>query len=106
MDNGSGFAWITKGREIENYVRPQLLHDALKELHPNVYSKPDKVGRYDHAFYFVRKNARSPDTKIYTTGDKVGAALLVAAKPAELDILDLRERINELVAMIRAANAS
>lgn len=106
LAKGSGFAWITKGREIENYVRPQLLHDALKELHPNVYSKPDKVGRYDHAFYFVRKNARSPDTKIYTAGDKVGAALLVAAKPAELDILDLRERINELVAMIRAANAS
>lgn len=105
MDRGSGFAWITKGREIENYVRPELLHSALKELHPKLYSRPHKVGRYDHAFYFVKKNARSPDTEVYTAGDKVGVALHVAAKPAELDILDLRERINALVAMIRAANS-
>lgn len=105
MERGSGIAWITKGREIENYVRPELIQAALKELHPKLYKAPHKVGQYDHAFYFERKRARSVDSSIYTSGDKVGAALWVSAKPAELDILDLRDRINDLAAMIRKANA-
>lgn len=102
---GGGIAWITKGREIENYVRPELLQAALKKLHPRLYKRPHGVGQYDHAFYFERKDARGPEAVICTTGDKVGAASLVCEHAAELDILDLKARVRELVAMIRAANA-
>ena len=34
FDKGSGFAWITKGHEIENYVDPQILLESIKIVHP------------------------------------------------------------------------
>lgn len=106
MKDSESIVWITKGREIENYVDPTVLQEALKTLHPSIYLKPDKVGPYDHAFYFFRKNARKADDGVYTKGDKVGAALKVCEKPADLRVLDLQARISELAAMIRRANAA
>lgn len=99
MATGPGIVWITKGREIENYVNPEELHDALKKLHPNIYQAPCAVGPYDHAFYFTRK-----DGKMEFKGDKVGAALKVCEQPADLSIFDLKAQITILVAMIKAAN--
>ncbi|RAP40398.1 hypothetical protein BYZ73_15770 [Rhodovulum viride] len=104
MRDSECVVWITKGREIENYVDPAVLQDAFKACHPTIYRNPDKVGQYDHAFYFVRKNVRKPEDKVYTKGDKVGAALRVCEKPADLSMLDLKARIGELAAMIRRAN--
>lgn len=104
MSDDDSVAWITKGREIENYVEPTVLHSALKACHPNTYKGPDKVGEYDHAFYFVRKKPTKSGATVHKTGDKVGAALLVCEQPADLSILDLKARIKELAAMIRRAN--
>src|SRR5262245_22275971 len=33
ISNGSGIAWITKGREIENYIDPTRLQAAVKQLY-------------------------------------------------------------------------
>ena len=99
MATGPGIVWITKGREIENYVTPEALHDALKTLHPNIYQAPSAVGPYDHVFYFTRK-----DGKMEIKGDKVGAALKVCERPADLSIHDLKAQITNLVAMIKSAN--
>ncbi|MBL3611020.1 AAA family ATPase [Rhodovulum sulfidophilum] len=104
MQDSECVVWITKGREIENYVEPAVLQEALKACHPTIYRNPDKVGQYDHAFYFVRKNGKKSEGDVYTKGDKVGAALRVCEKPADLSILDLKARIGELAAMIRRAN--
>lgn len=51
MGQGNGVAWVTAGREIENYVDGRLLQEALEQLHPRIYRSPGKTGRYDHAFY-------------------------------------------------------
>ena len=40
FNEGPGFAWITQGREIENYVKPQLLEVAIKEVHEKAISLP------------------------------------------------------------------
>ncbi|MCV2888187.1 AAA family ATPase [Ruegeria aquimaris] len=94
-----GMVWITKGREIENYIDHTALQAALQTLHPRIYDHPAEGGAFDHAFFFYRK-----DGKVHQAADKVGAARLVCEGPAKLDILDLRDRVTELARHIRKAN--
>ena len=105
LSTAAGVVWVTAGREIENYIDGSRLQAALKELHPNIYKAPGKTGQYDHAFYFWRDDPKKEGTRqTYKEGDKVGAANLICADEADLDPLDLRDRIGELVQMIRKAN--
>ena len=105
MSGGEGVVWVSAGREIENYVDGSELQLALKALHPRLYEKAGNTGQYDHAFYFFRKNPKNAESlEAYKGGDKVGAAAIICDQPANLDILDLRERVSELVAMVRHAN--
>lgn len=59
MSKSGCIAWVTEGREIENYIDPDKLQLALKKIHPTIYAKPAKTGKFDHAFYFYRKNEGS-----------------------------------------------
>ncbi|MBT8167773.1 AAA family ATPase [Ruegeria litorea] len=95
-----GFVWITKGREIENYVDYDDLQGVLKELHPKVYDGSWDGGEFEHAFYFKRKGKAEP----YKDANKIGAARKICEQPANLGVLDLRERVTELVALIHRAN--
>ncbi len=97
-----GMVWITKGREIENYVDYDDLQGVLNKLHPKVYGGSLGSGEYEHAFYFKRKGKAEP----YKDANKVGAARKICEQSANLDVLDLRERVTELVALIRRANDS
>ncbi|WP_081035940.1 AAA family ATPase [Rhodobacter capsulatus] len=98
-------AWITAGREVENYVNGAKLQRALKEIHSKLYVAPCATKRFDHAFYFYRNDPSNSQRKLtYKEGDKVRAATLICSDPADLSILDLKERLEELAAMIRAAN--
>jgi len=105
MNEGAGVVWVTAGREIENYVDGEELQLALKKLHPQIYKKSGQIGQYDHAFYFLRENPQDANKLLtHKGGDKVGAATIICSKPADLDRLDLRAKIDELVEMIRKAN--
>lgn len=95
----SGICWVTKGREIENYVDHDVLQTALKAAHPKIYDKPDKAGEYDHAFFFYKKGG-----DLYKDADKVKVARIVCEKQADLDVLDLKAQISGLVKMIKEAN--
>ncbi|MEX0287010.1 MAG: AAA family ATPase [Paracoccaceae bacterium] len=106
MSGDQGIIWVTKGREIENYVDPEILQSALKECHPTIYGKPNMVGQYDHAFYFARKDSKGPHAEIYKRGDKVGAALIVCKQKPDINRLDLRARLEQLATMIRNANGN
>lgn len=92
--------WITKGREIGNYVEHALLQDAVKRTHPDIYGSPAAGGVYDHALNFNR--ARPSDALIKV--NKVKVARVVANAPANLEILDLRARVEDFVRLIRRAN--
>ena len=105
MESGAGVAWVTAGREIENYVDGPTLQNALKVAHPKAYKAPGKTGRYDHSFYFMRENPDNPEKRqTYKEGNKVKAANIVCSEPAILNVLDLEERITELARMIQKAN--
>lgn len=105
MSDGSGLVWITAGREMENYIDAKKLQAALKERHPRIYRGACKTGQYEHAFYFYRDNPKKKgERETYKDGDKVGAANLICQANADLDILDLRDRIQEIILMIHRAN--
>ncbi|MBI1492031.1 AAA family ATPase [Halocynthiibacter styelae] len=106
MSKDGGIAWITKGREIENYLPHDQLQNALKKLHPKVYGAPSNGGAYDHAFYFERKVKKSGEDNVYKVGDKVGAATIICSSTdvVDFDVLDLKKRISELAQMIILAN--
>lgn len=105
MTNGPGVVWVTAGREIENYIEGTALQAALKKVHSRTYKAPCKTGQFDHAFYFYRDDPKKPDGKcIFKGGDKIGAAIEVCQNRQNLDILDLRQRMEELVRMIQRAN--
>ncbi|WP_299851830.1 AAA family ATPase [uncultured Roseovarius sp.] len=106
MSKDGGIVWITKGREIENYVPHERLQDSLRERHSQIYGAPSAGGAYDHAFYFERKGAKPGFDNIYKAGDKVGAANIICGEDesVDFDVLDLKTRVTELVQMILDAN--
>jgi predicted ATP-dependent endonuclease of OLD family len=106
MSKDGGIVWITKGREIENYVPHEVIQEALKERHSKIYGAPSAKGTYDHAFYFERKSPKGSAETIYTEADKVGVAAIICEEDRAVDfsVLDLKERVTELSRMIVDAN--
>lgn len=105
-----GVAWLTKGREIENYVQHSELQAAVAEVYKTSYVRAGKGGQFDHALYFRRRKTTGANAseaeKVVTEDkvDKVKVAHAVCSTAVNLDVLDLRERVAELVAMIHEAN--
>ncbi len=107
LGSHGGVAWITKGREIENYVDHGLLQGELANLYPQIYGKPLDGGLYDHALHFERASGariKPGADNVQRDVDKVALARAICRQPANLSTLDLNERTLELVAMIRKAN--
>ncbi|MBB3393034.1 hypothetical protein FHT82_005823 [Rhizobium sp. BK275] len=111
ISKGKGFCWITKGREIENYIDHQALQRAVAGVYGDVYDKADGSGQFDHALYFWRKAPKargkggsSAEDMLQKDVDKVRVAKAVCEGKADLSILDLKLRISELLEFIRSAN--
>lgn len=98
FNQGPGFAWITKGREVENYIPVAVLEDAVKNIYPKAKGL-NKKGQYDHVLPYKHSNGRVVDRV-----DKVKVAHAVASNQAELDVLDLRQMVNKVVQFIRDSN--
>lgn len=105
LSDGGGLVWITEGREVENYVDPKLLHEALGNIHSTTYKGPAETGQYDNAFYFERKKMDRNGGIIHKGADKVGVAGYVCRNSANLDILDLKARTRDVVHLIQKANS-
>jgi predicted ATP-dependent endonuclease of OLD family len=100
-----GIVWITAGREIENYIEHATLQLAVEKIHAKAYEKPHKGGQFDHALHFWRKDVDGSKLKVEEKVNKVEVSRKVVEidKP-NLDILDLKERLDELINFIRIAN--
>ena len=97
FDQGPGFAWVTQGREIENYIDPILLERAVKEVHPSAV-KLIRCDQYSNCLYY-----RTADRK-KVQADKVKVARKVAESPANLDVLNLKTQIRRLCRFILESN--
>lgn len=107
-----GVAWLTMGREIENYLDVELLEAELSAYYPNEFKARSDTGPYGHALFFYRKPYHNrPSTSVHggdntrTDIDKVGMARRLCSQPLKLDVLDLEDRIKQIVDLILKANS-
>lgn len=98
FSQGPGFAWVTAGREIENYIDPNILEEAVKKVHPNV--KEIMKGQFDNCV----KELSTINGKKPFDADKVKVALEVVNHPPNFNILDLNEKMEQVIEFIRQAN--
>jgi hypothetical protein len=91
-----GVAWITQGREIENYIDPGVIIRAIR----NIDSKASKLIETDD--YGRRWRYRRKGSAKHHEADKVQLAREVVALEPSLDVLDLRRRVASIVSLIRS----
>lgn len=99
FNRGPGFAWVTKGREIENYIDSQTLGNAIKEIYPKIQSLQNK-GPYDDVFDKVVIEDGNMDLH----PDKVKVAKKIVQKEVNFDVLDLNENVERLVKFVLESN--
>ena len=97
FDSGPGFCWVTTGREIENYVHPNVVLEALRKIKKNVNSL-ESEDRFAQIYRYKVGRVIKDDV------DKVRLARTVADSPADLEQYDLKKQMNKLGNFIRAAN--
>lgn len=96
---GDSFSWVTKGREIENYVPVAVVERALAKEHTK-FLRLASPGQFEHRLRFIESEIESEPRN----PDKVKIAKRVAEEAPQLDELDLRKRVNDLVRFIRRAS--
>jgi len=93
-----GYAWVTEGREVENYVNSDVLLEAVRDCHPGAV-RLQHTGQYDHALTYIDKKS-----VVNSRVDKVQVARAAVDRGLTLDPYNLRSRIRTLVAFIRTSN--
>jgi predicted ATPase len=91
-----GFSWVTKGREVENYVRPSNMLEALRAIAP---TKKHRLAKslYDRC---ILSGARGNPL-----ADKVKTAhWLVENAKLDLAVLDLEKQVKRVCTFISRAN--
>lgn len=99
FDKGLGFAWITKGREIENYIAIDVLEKAAKTVHANIESLA-KRGDYDNRLKLAIVGGAEKEFDM----DKVKIAKEVVKGAAGFGELDLEEQVQKIVKFIKDSN--
>ncbi len=98
FDDGAGFAWITAGREIENYFSADSLKEAIESVHSTA-TVTSKLGKYDNCLSI--KTAKGKKTQ----ASKVRIAKYIARnKTVDLGALDLSKKVTDLVDFIKDSN--
>lgn len=98
FDSGPGHAWITAGREVENYLPVDLLKDAIANVCTKSTST-SQMGQYDHVL-----TLKSPKGLV-TQAPKVDVAKFIVQKnKPDFTVLDLRRQLDRVLDFIRKAN--
>lgn len=99
FDQGPGFTWITKGREIENYLQMDKLEEAVMDVHPSAKKLIEK-SQWSNLLNYIKKD----NDKLRTANKVKVAQYYTKHNPPDFSILDLNDRINELVNFILISN--
>lgn len=97
---GPGLAWVTAGREIENYLTPETLLASLKVIDRDA-KELIEAGQYASCLKYRRADGSAVDHI-----DKIKLAYAVVKQPAQLDVLDLKANMLRLLNFIREANGA
>lgn len=98
FDQGEGVAWVTQGREIENYIDPDVLLKAIRAAHRSATTLT-RTGQYDVVTRYKDSKGKMKDM------DKVKVAREVANLGRSEGRYDLQVRISRLVRFVHEANA-
>jgi predicted ATPase len=98
FSSGPGFAWVTAGREIENYLTPETLLASLKVIDRDA-KELTETGQCASCLKYRRADGSAVDHI-----DKIKLAYAVVKQPAQLDVLDLKDEMQRLLNFIREAN--
>ena len=96
---GSGFVWITQGKEIENYLRPKIIEQTLIAL----YGEDIEISKYSQYGNCVRLRKKGEEK--YKAADKVKLASRIVEKEVDFSVLDLDSQITSLIQYIRKSNS-
>ncbi|MCA3034562.1 MAG: hypothetical protein ING33_05025 [Rhodocyclaceae bacterium] len=100
FDTGPGHAWITDGREIENYVQPDQITKAIAKIHPKA-TQVAGSGRGKHASLLLIKSAQGKQT----VASKVEVARFIAETfEPDFGVLDLKKRVHAVRSFILDSN--
>ena len=100
FDKGPGFAWITNGREIENYIDKGTLDSIVK----NIYTGAKKVEEkgieeaYCKALLFEKKGKNISVDKVKIAHE------IVKSHKTNLNILDLKKQMARIIEFIKDSN--
>lgn len=98
FDKGPGFSWVTKGREIENYLNPSAIKEAISKTMPSAQSI-SAFGAYENTLSVKTKNGRT------SQASKVKVAKYIAQNfEPDFNKLDLRKQVQKLVEFIQKSN--
>lgn len=98
FDTGPGHAWITDGREIENYLHPAQVKKAISATHPKATQSAGE-GKYASLLLINSEKGRQ------TVASKVEVARYIAEHfEPDLGALDLKKRVLALRKFILDSN--
>jgi hypothetical protein len=98
FDSGPGHAWITDGREIENYIPQEQLKEAISSVSKNA-ALLSNFEKYDNCLRIKGKKEQEAQAS------KVGVARYVTEHfEPNYEIYDLKSQIEKLMKFIKASN--
>jgi predicted ATP-dependent endonuclease of OLD family len=101
FNTGSGFAWVTKGREVENYLDHDKVEESVIAVHPFAEMLISK-GEWENLLKYKKVRSRTE-----RTASKVKVARhYIKENEVDFNVLDLNERGNELCQFISQANGN
>uniref|UniRef100_UPI004056AB7D ATP-dependent nuclease n=1 Tax=Candidatus Electrothrix sp. TaxID=2170559 RepID=UPI004056AB7D len=99
FDSGPGHAWITQGREIENYLLAEQVEAAIKAVHPKV-KEIGPFGKYDNTLKIQGGGGNA------TQADKIKVAREITKQnQPDLSMYDLKTQLNKLIEFIWESNS-
>lgn len=101
FNNGPGFAWVTKGREVENYLNYDLVEKSVLAVHPSASHLVAK-GEWENLLKY--KKTKSSEER---TASKVKVAKhYIENNDVDFNNLDLNEKICQLCDFISDVNCN
>lgn len=99
FNSGPGHAWITEGREIENYLPAAWVEAAIKAVHPKA-TPISQFEKYDNTLKIIG-GGKGKETQ----ADKVKVARHITENyDPDFSIHDLQQQLEKLVRFIRESN--
>lgn len=99
FSGATGMAWVTEGREVENYIDPEILKSAVFNVHKAAKSLPN-TEKFDSCYEYLNDK-----NKLITEGiDKLKIAKEVCRLKPSVNRFDLQEKMEQLIKFIRASN--